>query len=302
VSGRAHRVATFLLMTACGRGPAIFAAAADDGEPAGDDTDAETGEPPGCDFDSHTSDCDGDGIPDGDDPFPTEPLRPGRARADVIYVHTATMLMTVDPASPVVEVVAEFRFPEGPDGQVTDIAIDRFGVLYAIASDVLHACDPTIGQCWALALVPTNSLGFVPLGTLESGDDTLVTLAGSTWTRVGLRGPEVTLIEIATVASPYTSSGDIATTASGLTVFTSPSTQGGDVVVAIDPAAGTVLGEVGPVPDSTGVWGVVAVGGMLWLFDQIGTIWTMDPSTGAVEIIGGNGSGFWGAAAHPDLR
>ncbi|MBL8945822.1 MAG: hypothetical protein JNK45_21845 [Myxococcales bacterium] len=295
------RLVALLFATACGRGPAIVGPPDDDeGE---DTTTTDTGEPPGCDLDSHTRDCDGDGIPDGDDPFPTEPSRPGRARADVIYVHDATVLSTMDPADAVLREVGMFRFPEGPDGQVTDIAIDRFGVLYAIASSVLHACDPAIAHCWALASVPTNSLAFVPLGTIEPDDDTLVTLAGSTWTRVDLRGPEVTPNPIADVPSPYASSGDIATTASGLTVFTSPSGGvDGDVVVAIDPTSGAVLGEVGPVLGSTGVWGVAAVRGELWLFDQLGTIWTMDPSTGSTQVVGVEASRFWGAAAHPELR
>jgi hypothetical protein len=300
------RLPALVLATACGRGPVFIDPRVVQGDD-GDDGDASTsiaattGEPPpGCDLDSHEIDCDGDGIPDRDDPFPTDPDRPGRAAPDVIYVHSAATLSWLDPLDPVPVFINEFRFPEGPDGQVVDIAIDRFGVLYAISNAVLHVCDPTSATCWALGDLPANSLAMLPEGTIETDDDTLVALAGSTWTLGRLRGPELTLEEIAGV-SPYESRGDIATAANGLTVFTSPSASG-DVVVAIEAATGKLLGEVAVLPASTGLYGAAAANGSLWLFDQLGTMWVMDPTTGASAVVGIDPAGIWGAAAHPDLR
>lgn len=287
---------------ACGRTP-IAVADLDDDDPS-DTSTTEVGDaPPDCDLDDHVGDCDGDGIPDADDPFPEDRDRPGRARPDLIYLQSSTTLSTLDMAAGVVVTpIADFTFPDDNYGQVTDIAIDRFGVLYAISSALLHACHPTTAECWALGELPTNSLGFVPIGILDDDDDMLVTLLGSTWMHVGLRGPEVAPKVIGEVESPYSSSGDIATTAAGLTVFTSNWATGGDVVVAIDPATGGVISLLGSPPTIMQVWGVVAYEDALVVCDQLGMIMSFDPSTGAGATIGGAPHECWGAAGHPDLR
>lgn len=201
----------------------------------------------------------------------------------------------------VVTEVGRFSFPDDDFSQVTDIAIDRFGVLYAVADANLYACRPTTAECWLLADLPTNSLGFVPIGILDANDDTMVTLAGSDWTTIGLRGPEISP-QVVGKTSPYSSSGDIATVADGRTLFTSPSNSGGDVVVEIDPASGTILGERGYPASIFQIWGVVAYDGILVMCDQIGAISTFDPLTGEAVEIGAAPHECWGAAAHPDLR
>ena len=314
---RCGAAASVLLIAACGRSDVLVATGGGGGDAGGDADglgeydggwpitgDADTEEdPPDCDLDSHSSDCDGDGVPDADDPFPTDTYRPGRAREDVIYVHSAFTLSSLAPESaPIVTTIADFSFPDDSFSQVTDIAIDRFGVLYALGSDVLHACDPSTAQCWALAPVPSNSLAFLPLGTLDADDDTLVTLAGSAWTRIDLRGPEVAVTVIGEIEAPYSSSGDITTTFDGLTVFTSPSVTGVDLVLALDPVTGTVFGVIGLASGLSNVWGMASVRGALWLFDQVGNIATMDPISGEVVVVGFGLDGFWGAASHPDLR
>jgi len=306
------------LACACGRsalGDGLGDSRADDDADADDDDDAdangdgdddESGEddpPPDCDLDSHELDCDGDGIPDADDPFPEDRDRPGRARSDLIYLQSSTTLSTLDMRAGVtVTPIADFTFPDDSYGQVTDIAIDRFGVLYAISSALLHACHPETAECWALAELPTNSLGFVPIGVVDDEDDILVTLAGTTWIAVRQRGPEIGVFEIGDVESPYSSSGDIATTAAGLTVFTSNWSTGGDVVVGIDPATAEIVGLIGTPPTIFQVWGVVAYDDALVLCDQTGVLMSFDPSTGAGYTIGAAPHECWGAAGHPDLR
>jgi hypothetical protein len=144
-------------------------------------------------------------------------------------------------------------------------------------------------------------LGVIPLGVLDDDDDTLVTLAGSSWTSIGLRGPEVSTKVLGDTA-PYSSSGDIATIASGATLFTSPWDGSGDVVVELDPRTGAVTRELGAPPTTWSIWGMVAYEGVLVMCDQIGQIATFDPTTGAGTIIGAAPHDCWGAAAHPDLR
>jgi hypothetical protein len=309
--GRSRLILCAALACGCGRsaiGDDVFVGEDDDGDgndergdfedDDGDDGDRE----PDCDLDSHRSDCDGDGIPDADDPFPEDRDRPGRARTDAIYVQSSTTLSLLDVREWSVTPLADFTFPDDSYGQVTDIAIDRFGVLYAISSAQLHACHPETAECWALAELPTNSLGVLPIGLVDPEDDVLVTLAGSTWTAIRQRGPEVGIFEIGDVDSPYSSSGDIATTADDLTVFTSNWTGGGDVIVAVDPTTAEVIGLVGSPPTIYMVWGVVAFDGELVLCDQLGGIYGFDPATGEGWTIGAAPHECWGAAGHPDLR
>jgi hypothetical protein len=311
--GSARLLVIAALACACGRsaiGDGFDLGGDDDGDgdergdiDDGDADDSDDDREPECDIDSHELDCDGDTIPDADDPFPEDRDRPGRGRNDVIYLQSSTTLSILDMrAGGIVTPIADFTFPDDSYGQVTDIAMDRFGVIYAISSALLHACHPETAECWALGELPTNSLGFVPIGIVDGQDDIMVTLAGSTWIAVRQRGPEIGVFEIGEVDSPYSSSGDIATTAAGLTVFTSPWSAGGDVLVAIDPATAEIIGLVGTPPTIYQVWGVVGYDGGLVLCDQLGGIFGFDPATGESWTIGAAGHECWGAAGHPDLR
>lgn len=255
-----------------------------------------------CDPTDHATDRDSDGIPDTDDPFATDATRPGRARDDVVYVHSATTLtaLSLDGGDPFLP-VGEFSFPEDGGGEVTDIAIDRFGVMYALVSADLYTCDPATATCWWLAPLPSNSLGFVPQGLVETDDDILFTLAGSDWTRVDLCGAQVRPQVISTLPG-YSSSGDIATNGPGVTAFTSPAPAGGDVVVSIDPATGTVLGELGIPATIYGQWGMAAYMFVFVLCDQLGTVSVFEPISGTASVVFDAPHECWGAAAHPNLR
>lgn len=295
---RAGWIAGALAVVGCGRGP--LAVLLDDDDGGGDDaSDSDSGDPQDdCDLDSHTRDLDGDGIPDGDDPFCSDRSRPGRARDDVMYAHSSSTLYTVDPRGTLeVEIVGGFAVSDGTLPALTDIAIDRFGVLYGITFGELFACDPDTAECWRLATLPTNSLGFVPMGVIDDDDDTLVTLAGSAWTHVALRGAEATPSVVADV-SPYSSSGDIVATPSGRTLFTSPSPSGFDVVVAIDAASGAIESELAGTGTS-GAYGLATFAGDIWIFDQLGQISRLDEASGAVEWVASYPDAWWGAAARP---
>jgi len=293
-----------LVAAACGRGP-FFVHDADGGGDGGEEDDdvvvasSEVGEPPDdCDLESHEHDEDGDGIPDADDPFCDDRGRPGRARADVVYVHSPTTLYTFDPRTLSFELVGPFVV-DGGAPQPTDIAIDRFGVLYAVTFSALHACDPATAECWALAPLATNSLGFVPFGAVDDDDDVLVTVAGSTFTQVALAGPNATAIPLGTV-SPHSSSGDVASTRGGSVLFTSPSPTGVDAIVQVDPGNGSVLTEVGAAEGSSSAYGLAGFDDELYIFDQLGQVSRFDPLSGGATFTTLGPEGWWGAAAHPD--
>lgn len=296
-----------LLAAACGRGPFLVhdADAEGEGDDADDDADDDDDDdsvedsdtPEGCEIDSHEHDEDGDGIPDADDPFCDDPERPGRARADVVYAHSSTTLYTFDPRTLAFELVGPFFVETGGAPQTTDIAIDRFGVLYAVTFAELHACDPATAECWPLGPLATNSLGFVPFGILDGDDDTMVTVAGSTFTRVELVGPDATEAPVASV-EPYSSSGDVTSLSDGSTLFTSPSSSGVDALVQVDPVTGAVLGEREGVASSA--YGLATFHDDVLIFDQLGQVSLFEPQSGGADFGVVGPEGWWGAAAHPD--
>jgi hypothetical protein len=304
---RGRSVAIAALVVACGRGPFLVHDADGggdgDGEDDDDDDDVESfddADPPeGCDFDGHEHDEDGDGIPDADDPFCDDRGRPGRARTDVIYAHSPATLYTFHPGTLSFELVGPFVVDGGGAPQVTDIAIDRFGVLYAVTFGELHACDPASAECWMLGPLPTNSLGFAPIGSVQGDDDTMITVAGSTFVQVALVGPSATEIRLSSV-QPYSSSGDVTSLRDGTTLFTSPSPSGVDAIVQVDPANGGVLGERTAADGSSAAYGLATFADHLYIFDQLGQILRFDPLTGGVEFTTLGPEGWWGAATHPD--
>src|SRR5688572_381867 len=124
-------------------------------------------------------DLDDDDLPDDDDPFPNDPNLPGTVAGGVVYAQTADRLFTMDVVDYTVTEIGMFSFPAGAPGAVTDIAIDNLGVLYAITFTDLHACNPATAECYVLAALPSesNGLTFVPPGTIDPVDDTLIGIA-----------------------------------------------------------------------------------------------------------------------------
>ena len=249
--------------------------------------------PEDCDVESHEQDCDSDGIPDGDDPMPEDPGGAGPVRTDVIYVHDGSTLSTFDPLTYQTATVGPFLAV----GSVLDIAIDRFGLLYAVDSSGLYICDPETVECDRLGDVPANSLGFVPAGILDPVDDVLLSISGNRVIHALLQGPSVTVVEVGTVGGPYSSSGDVAALPDGRVVFTSPDLEGSDVIVELDPATGAAIGELAPAHSDT--WGLAVWGGILWAFDAAGTARRYDPVTFAPEDVARLLFSVYGAAAHP---
>jgi len=276
--------------SACGRTPAYG---------------AEENDSDGCvlDLGSHTQDCDDDGIPDGDDPFPEDATRPGRARDDIIYACSPTRLYLIAPDDEHVPLaVGDFQFADGSGGPVTDIAIDHFGVFYAVTLAELYVCDPTSVNCWALGPLPTDSLAFLPVGVLDDDDSVLVTVVdSSTWTRVDLRGPEVSTTVLGSIADAYSSSGDIAYDGYGTTWLMSP-TPLGDIFASILPGNGASdLSAGGNLPSGTS--GLAAFDHHLWFFDRFGHVIDWEPYWNpALRFHARGPEGFSGAAAHLDAR
>jgi hypothetical protein len=267
--------------------------ALDDGasEDDGDEAEEVGGEPePPVDpcLDDPSTDCDGDGVPNGDDPFPGGG-DPGPASGAVLYANTPTALYTVDPVDFSATLIGEFRFEDGVQS-ITDIAIDRFGFLYAVGTDALFACDPVSVECTYLAQVPgVNAAGFVPSAE-PGGDDTLVLsdFAGDWW-RVNLLGNDATVDRVGNNGIG-SSSGDIA--ASAFNTVASIDIGNRTELHYVDPLTGASQGQV-IFLETPGAWGLAYYGNELFAFSPTGQI-TLGNGT-VVQT----GYEWWGAATFP---
>lgn len=246
-----------------------------------------------CDFDA-----DNDGINDDQDPFPNNGDRPGQAAENTIYAQTSSALFTFDPINGSTSKVGNFSFDQNT-GSVTDIAVDRFGVLWAITFDDVFTCNPSTAQCWWLGALPGsyNGLTMVPPGTLDPNRDTLVGISQSgEWTKLTLSGGTITATVLGSYGSSYTSSGDVYSVR-GVGTFATVDKNNGteDFLVQLDPVTGSVLSEVGKLTGVNSAWGVAGIGRQVFAFDSSGTILELDTTTGAVVSTINTSHAWWGA-------
>jgi hypothetical protein len=219
-----------------------------------------------------------------------------------IYAHSPTTLFRFDPSKNELTALGDFESVNGGSiGNVTDLAIDKSGVMYAAVFGALYRVEYKSGppKCTQLATIGAqfNGLAVVADGTLlgvESGGSVhriVVDSTGAKVTKIGDYGG-------------HTSSGDIA---SGDAVYAATKTAGdaADHLVTIDPATGNVtkdLGSTGIGGVGSGMYGIAYAKGVLYGFASNGSIYKLDPKTAAaVELPLANKppGGFWGAAAPP---
>lgn len=247
------------------------------------------------------TDTDDDGIPDDDDPFPDDDTLPGVVVPNTVYAHTSSTLFTMGVTDPyTVTQIGGFTFPMGSNGSVTDIAIDRWGVLYAITFNDLFACNPADAACYHLADIPnsSNGLTFIPPGTLDLADDALIGIGNNgDWRHMELMGGVVNQVVLGNYGGGYTSSGD-AFSIEGVGTFASVDAAGqtSDVIVEVDPTDGTVLLEVGAVTGYTTVYGLAGWQGSIFAFDSSGDVLLVDPDDGTFEVINDTNNTWYGAA------
>lgn len=246
-------------------------------------------------------DTDDDDIPDDDDPFPNDADLPGLAAPGVVYAHTASTLYTMEVAAPyTIATIGAFTFPGGSSGQVTDLAIDRWGVLYIITFNDLHVCEPDTAACHYLADIPStsNGLTFVPPGVLAVDDDELIGIANSgDWRHMELAAGMVTQMVLGSYGGGYTSAGD-AFSIEGVGTYAAvnaAAVPGGNVIVEVDPTDGSVLAEVGTLAGYTTVYGLAGWSGSIFAFNSGGEVLLIDPLTGAFEVINDTAYTWWGA-------
>lgn len=250
-------------------------------------------------------DADGDGIPDEDDPFPTNAALPGVADLGIVYAHTASTLYTVESTAPhAVTEIGPFMFPERTPVEITDLAIDRWGVLYAISFDALFACNPATAECYQLVPISDvpNGLAVLPVGTLDPDDDTIVASGISgTWSAITLDAGVWTQTILGDYGPSYASSGDVAPLGGATYGTADVAGRSDDELVSIDPATGVVVDEVLTLVDHPAVFGLAQLETELLGFDANGDILLIDPAAATVEVVATTPHLWYGAASRPAL-
>lgn len=247
-------------------------------------------------------DFDNDGIPNPDDPFPNDGNLPGKAKDFKIYAHSASQLYTVDVSEPyTVASVSTFKFAvDSCNHQMTDVAIDRYGVLYGVTFDCGYVINPETAQAYKLGTLPQqfNGLTLIPKGILDPNKDVLVGIALSgAWYRMNLVNGQFQLQQIGSYGPQYTSAGD-AFSIEGVGTYAAVNKAGvgnATVIVEVNPANGNVMTELATLQGYPTVYGLAGWQGLILAFDQNGQMIRVDPMTKAVTPLGNKGVAWWGA-------
>jgi hypothetical protein len=242
-------------------------------------------------------DLDGDFIPNDFDPFPSDGDKPGVGIANMVYAQTSSKLFTMNVKTYGLAEVGSFT---GTDGSgVTDIALDRYGVLYAMTFNNLYVCHPQTTECWylaGLAAGSSNGMTFVPMGTILQTQDALVGISsGGTWNHMTVQGSVVTQVQYGSYGTGYSSSGD-AFSIEDIGTFASVNKTGasGDVIVEINPKTGEVEREILTLSHSS-TFGLAGWEDLIFAFDCSGDIILIDPLLETHSVIVDTSHCWWGA-------
>ena len=231
----------------------------------------------------------------GEDSGPAPVLPVGK-----LYAHTSTELYQLDLATKAIVKKGEFKFNKNKD-KITDIALDKFGKLYAIGFDHVFTCDTQNAKCIWLAKLPDsfNGMTFVPEGVVTPGKDALIGISSQgEWTHIRLDGGAVTLKKLGQYGGGWLSSGD-AFSVVGVGTFATLKGKGDtDSLAEIDPATGKIvkiIGETG----AKGLFGLAWWAGKFYAFSKTGQVYTLNLKTGkATEettLKAPSGVSWWGA-------
>lgn len=250
--------------------------------------------------DACDADSDNDGVPDDDDLFPDDPSMPGIALDNTVYAHTSSQLYTLDVKTYQVTPVGPFNWPaDGGGHQMTDIAIDRWGVLFGVTFDRLYTCHPQTALCTYLAVLPSsfNGLTLVPPGLVDPQQEVLIGITtGGGWYRLDVDAGMVSTTSLGSYGTGLTSSGD-AYSIEGIGTFAAVNKSGElyDFIVTLDPATGTAVGQVGEITGYTSVWGLAGWNERSFAFDESGAVLVIQMTTGDVTLVADTGLPWWGA-------
>jgi len=238
-------------------------------------------------------DRDQDSIPDDYDPFPDDAQRPGVAGHETVYAHDHSTLHFMNVLNYNMSTIGAFTFASGPAGSMTDIAIDRYGVLYGCTYTDLFVCHPETAECWHLGpLAGTyNGLTFVPQGTMDPNEDVLVAItAAGEWFRLdGYLAQQLTTTLVGGYGPGNASSGD----AFSIDGVGSWAAINGGNIVTVDPIDGSVGAHFTVAGGN--IWGLAGWLDVIFAFDATGQVFAIDPGTATTQVVTTAQNAWWGA-------
>ena len=238
---------------------------------------------------------DDDGVAVDADPGMNPP--PGNGGTTYVYAHTSDALYRVDPDSLAITMVGSFAWSAGSD-QMTDIAIDKAGVMIGVSATAVYRVDVTTAAATRLSNGLTglfNGLSFVPAAMLnQTGDDVLVATRNEDGAVFRIDPTTGQTTQIGDMGSSFSSSGDLVAVAGFGTVQTADNGLSADRLVRLAPQtfAATAIGS------DTGfgeIWGLAYWKNKIFGFTNAGEFVLIDPTTGKGTLVQGNGPAWWGA-------
>ncbi len=217
---------------------------------------------------------------------------------EVVYAHSSSQLYKFE--NKAFSLVGAFKFDKN-SGQVTDIALDDTGALYAVTFGDVFACDKASAACKWLASLPQsfNGLTFVPKDAAVPGKAALIGIANSgDWNLIEVQGGAAKVTKLGAYGG-FTSSGDAFSVEKvGTYATVKQGMFGGDKLVEVNPATGQVIKTIGDCGVGD-LWGIAWTGGVLYGFAAAGGVYAIDVKTGKASAIPGlmvpNGVSWWGA-------
>jgi hypothetical protein len=208
-----------------------------------------------------------------------------------VYAHSSDSLYRVDPDSLEISLVGPFQWPIVFDS-MTDIAIDKDGVMIGISFDKVYRIDPDTALCTYLAPLDRsfNGLSFIPDATDPDGVAEKLVAAALDGSIYAI-DPGSGVATYFGAYGGYGSSGDVVSVQGFGTVATV--TGASDVLVRVNPATGaaTPIGATG-VKD---IWGLGFWKDKVYGFTAAGQFVLVDVVTGVASIVETGAVSWWGA-------
>lgn len=243
--------------------------------------------------DACDEDRDGDTIPNHRDLFADDGDQPGVASQDHVYAHGPYDLWRFDVPSRTLQAVGPFTFDQN-GGSITDVAIDRYGVLYAVSFSNCFVCNPYTAECWRIGPLPGsyNGLTFVPDDLGQA--DVLIGIANAgSWTSFPDVPFGMTPGSWGGYGPGYSSSGDAFHVRNTGTFAAVNGPNSGVDIVETD-IHGQIFRTVATLTGMGGIYGIGGWSDTIFAFASSGAIIEMKPATGDWWVIA-NGPGWWGA-------
>ncbi|MCO4763967.1 MAG: hypothetical protein KC502_20805 [Myxococcales bacterium] len=217
-----------------------------------------------------------------------------------LYAHTSGELYNLDLKSKAFVKIGKFTFDKN-EGKITDLAVNKYGKIFAISSDHLYECASETAKCAWLAKLPSpfNGMTFVAEGVVTDGKEALIGISDKgVWTHIDTESGKVKLKNLGSYGGGWLSSGD-AFSVVGVGTFATLKGKGKtDTLAKVNAKTGKIeklLGETGAI----GLFGLAWWNGVFYGFSKTGKVYTLDTSTGKGTEVKGltvpKDVSWWGA-------